>query len=164
MIGTKIYKPVENWDEYAKIAEWCNANGAYIKEYEDRYEVVAIPAPTFDELKERKLAELSASFAARVAGSFTTTQGYKMQFDRSDSLAVQGMLELLEATGQPTGYLTQADDTTVYDVPVATIKAVLIEMLGAYAKCHQQKQQYRAMINAAETPEDLEKITFEWNV
>lgn len=167
MIGTKIYKPVENWDEYARTAEWCNANGAYIKEYEDRYEVEAIPAPTFEELKERKLTELSVSFETRVSGEVFITAGmhiYRMQFNRSDSLAVQGMIELMEATGQETGYLTQADDTTVYAVPLAEIKGVLVGMLQAYAKCHAKKQAYREQINACTNEEELNAIKFEWSV
>ena len=164
MLGKKFIKPVSDWDEYAKTADWCNANNAYIVEREDCYEVVAIPAPTFEELRERKLAELSASFEERVSGSFTTSQGYVMQFDRADSLAVQGMIELLEATGHETGYLTQADDTTVYDIPLATIKAVLIEMLAAYAACHEQKQEYRKQINDCVSVYELDKIEFKWEV
>lgn len=167
MTGTKVYKPVSDWGEYAKCAAWCNANGAMIVEHEDCYEVVATPAPTFDELKDRKLAELSSSYEERVAGSvFIPTENatYLMQFNRSDSLAVQGMIELMEATGQNTGYLTQADDTTVYDVSLAEIKTVLVGMLQAYTKCHAKKQEYRQQINDAQTSEDLDAIVFEWEV
>ena len=107
------------------------------------------PEPTFSELKERKFSELSLAFDARVSGSSEITVGaktYTMQFNRSDSLAVQGLIELMESEGQTTGYLTQADDTTVYDVPLEDIKAVLIGMLKAYAECHAKKQEYRSQI------------------
>lgn len=164
MIGTKFMKPISDWNEYAKTAEWCNTNGAFIKEYEDRYEVETIPAPTFEELKERKLNELESSFQTRTSGSITTSQGYNMQFSPDDSLKMQGAITLLEVSGAETGYLTQADDTTVYDVPVATIKAVMVEMLQAYAKCHAQKQVYRQQINACTTQAELSHIEIEWEV
>lgn len=121
------------------------------------------PEPTAKELKARKLTELSSAFDARVSGSTDITVGettYNMQFNRSDSLAVQGLIELMEATGQTTGYLTQADDTTIYDVPLEDIKQVLIGMLKAYAECHAKKQEYRTRINACTTKEELEAIDF----
>ena len=157
-------KPVSNWDEYAEMAEWCNNHNSIIVEREDCYEVVAVPEPTFAELKERKLAELSASFNARVAGSFVTSQGFEMQFDRSDSLAVEGMIKLMEATGETVGYLTQANDLTVYGVSLDTIKDVLVQMLKMYARCHAKKQEYRTWINACETKEGLDGIEFVWPV
>ena len=85
-----------------------------------------------------------------------------MQFDTSDSLKMQGAISLMEATGATEGYLTQADDTTVYSVPLDTMKAVLIEMMSAFAACHARKQELRAAIKAAETVEDLDAIEITW--
>ena len=114
-------------------------------------------------LKAAKIDELSSAFEQRIKGSITT-HGYLMQFDTSDSLKMQGAIQLLEATGQTEGYLTQADDTTAYHVPLATMKAVLVEMLASYAACHARKQELRALINAAETAEDLDEIIISWPV
>lgn len=163
-IGDTINKeaPIE---EHIAFSKEINQNGFSVEDKGEYYEVVAVPEPTFDELKEKKLTELSLAFDTRVSGSTEIVVGettYNMQFNRSDSLAVQGLIELMEATGQTTGYLTQADDTTVYDVPLEDIKAVLIGMLKAYAECHAKKQDYRAKINACETKEDLDKIVFTW--
>ena len=164
MLGIKFQKPIEDWTDYGKAAEWCNkTQKGYIEDKGDYYEVVPIPEPTFEELKERKLTELSSAFDARVSGSTDIIVGettYNMQFNRSDSLAVQGLIELMESTGQTSGYLTQADDTTVYDVPLEDIKAVLIGMLTAYAECHAKKQGYRSQINACTTKEELDAIKF----
>jgi hypothetical protein len=87
-----------------------------------------------------------------------------MQFDTSDSLKMQGAIQLLEATGQTEGYLTQADDTTVYHMSLETMRAVLVEMLAAYAACHARKQEVRAAINAAQSKEDLDTIEIAWPV
>jgi hypothetical protein len=122
------------------------------------------PEPTLEEVRESKMAEMQASFNQHVSGSVTTTGGYKMQFDTTDSLKMQGAISLMEATGQTEGYLTQANDETVYHVPLETMKAVLVEMLAAYAQCHARKQELRALINSAETKEDLDKIIISWPV
>lgn len=118
----------------------------------------------FAVLKERKLTELSADFNRRIGGSVVTSQGYIMQFNISDILKMQGATALLEAQGAETGYITQADDTTVYDVPLATIKAVQGEMMQAWAACHARKQELRALIMAAETEEVLNAIVISWPV
>lgn len=120
------------------------------------------PVSTLEEVRESKLSELAYSFNARVSGFITTSSGYKMQFDTSDSIKMQGAIQLLEATGATEGYLTQADDTTVYNVPIDTMKAVLIEMMTAFAACHARKQELRAAINAAETVEELDAIEITW--
>ena len=87
-----------------------------------------------------------------------------MQFDTTDAIKMQGAIQLLEATGATEGYLTQADDTTVYNVPLDTMKAVLIEMMTAFAACHARKQELRADIKAAETIEELDAISITWPV
>ncbi len=119
---------------------------------------------TFDQLKADKQDELNDAFNRAVSGSFTTTEGYKMQFDTDDSLKMQGAITLMETTGQAEGYLTQADDTTIYHVPLETMKAVLVEMLAAYAQCHARKQEIRAQINEAQTEEELNAIVISWPV
>lgn len=53
MIGTKIYKPVNDWSEYSKCANWCNENRATIEDKGDHYEVVAPPEPSTEELADR---------------------------------------------------------------------------------------------------------------
>lgn len=118
----------------------------------------------FEVLKARKLAELSADFNRRIGGAVVTSQGYTMQFDISDILKMQGATALLESQGAETGYITQADDVTVYDVPLATIKAVQGEMMQAWAQCHARKQELRALITAAGTEEALNAIVISWSV
>lgn len=135
--------------------DYVRVDGAFVKTNCDEY---------LDALKTEKCEELRAAFDARVTGSFETSQGYKMQFDTSDAIKMEGAIKLLEATGATEGYLTQADDTTVYNVPLGTMKAVLIEMMTAFAACHARKQELRALINNAKTAEDLDEIIISWPV
>ena len=149
--------------------EWVDefaAVDAFAKEHPEivQHEQPA-PLPTLAELKAARLVELEDSFDTHVSGSITINPGgYLMQFDVSDSLKMQGAITLMETSGQTEGYLTQADDTTVYHVPLETMRAVLVGMLGAYAQCHARKQELRAAINAAQTEEELAAVEITWPV
>lgn len=120
--------------------------------------------PTVLELKTEKLNDMCVDFEQRVSGAFTTSQGYLMQFSPDDSIKMQGAVTLLEATGQETGYITQANDETIPDVPLSTMKAVMLEMIAAFAQCHARKQELRALINAAQNEEELAEIVISWPV
>lgn len=145
--------------EFAEVDAWAKDHPDQVQHEQPA------PAPTLDELKTAKLIELESSFDIRVSGSVTINPGgYLMQFDTADSLKMQGAIQLLEATGQTEGYLTQADDTTIYHVPLATMKAVLVGMLAAYAHCHARKQELRSQINAAKNEDELNAIELTWPV
>lgn len=164
-IGTVLDKLNYDGSLYTDIARWCNeTQKAKIIDNGNYYKVVAIPELTFEELKAAKLASLETEYDNHVSGSFTTSQGYLMQFDTSDSLKMQGAITLMEAIGSSTGYLTQANDVTVYNIPIETMKAVLVEMLSAYAQCHARKQELRTFINNAQTKEELDEIVISWPV
>ena len=121
-----------------------------------------IPEKTFEELKQDKQNELNDSFNRAVEGSFTTTEGYKMQFNTDDSLKMFGAIQLLESSGVESGYITDADDNTHYDISISVMKSVQNQMLNKYAQCHLLKQQYRALIEAASDEEALQDIEFEF--
>lgn len=156
----------KNSDEgRAQLLEDCTAMGLM-----DDYEQVLsawgdeIPPPELGVLKADMLTELESSFDIRIHGSILTSQLYNMQFAPDDALKMQGALTLLEATGQTVGYLTQADDLTIYDVPIETMQAVMLEMMAAYAQCHARKQELRALINNAQTEDELAEIVISWPV
>ena len=60
MLGTKFYKDNIKWSAYADCAEWCNANNATIEDKGDYYEVVTLPLPTLEGIKQHKIAALKA--------------------------------------------------------------------------------------------------------
>ena len=122
------------------------------------------PQPSLDDLKASKFLDLSAAFDAHVKGAFTTSQGYLMQFSPDDSLKVQGSILLMEESGEKVGYLVQADNVLIPDVPLETIKKVFVEMLTAYSLCYAKKQEYRAVISACKTAEELNAVVFQWPV
>ena len=144
-------------DEFAQV-------DAYAKEHPEEVSVQQPAVITLEELKQNKLSELDASFNDRVNGFITTSQGYKMQFQPEDSLKMQGSIMVLENMNIPMGYLTQYDDVTIRDVPVETMKDVMMQMMQAYAVCHEHKQTMRAAVNAAESKESLDSITIGWPI
>jgi len=117
---------------------------------------------SLDQLKQEKLEELESRFTERVKGSFITDEGYKMQFNTDDSLKMFGAIQLLESQNAESGYITDADDNTHYEVPVSVMKSVQNQMLEKYAQCHLMKQQYRSMITEAKSIEDLNKINIDF--
>lgn len=144
-------------DEFAQV-------DAYAKEHPEEVSVQQPVVITLEELKQNKLSELDASFNDRVNGFITTSQGYKMQFQPEDSLKMQGSILVLESMNIPTGYLTQYNDVTIHDVSIETMKDVMMQMMRGYAVCHEYKQNIRALINSAESEEDLNNIAIEWPV
>lgn len=83
-----------------------------------------------------------------------------MQFNISDSLMVRGAIELAQASGATTIYLTDAEDVTHYDVPLTDAQAIFLEMTTAFAETHAKKQLLRQLIESAATQEQLDAINW----
>ena len=164
-IGTKFIKPDYDFEAYAAVAAWCNeTQKAYITESDDGtyYECVAIPEPPIEILKEIKLAQLEREFNNAVKGSFVTEEGYNMQFDETDCNKMNGAITLNEALGIESDYLVQADNTVLENVPMSTMKNVLLQMLRQYKSMHLKKQVFRAQINNCTTKEELDNIILDF--
>jgi len=116
--------------------------------------------PTLEDLRNRKYREISRSHKEHVAGSVMTSLGFPMQFDMKDSIMVEGAIKLAQASGATTIYLTDAEDVTHYDIPLADAQTVLLEMSTAFAQAHAKKQLLRDDISEAQTQSDLDKISW----
>ena len=119
---------------------------------------VVTPADKFEQARERNYSEISRSHEEHVAGSVMTFLGIPMQFDMKDSLMVEGAIKLAQASGATTIYLTDAEDVTHYDIPLADAQTVLLEMSTAFAQAHAKKQTLRAEITLATTEADLDAV------
>lgn len=108
----------------------------------------------------RKLSEIKQAYNSHVAGSFVCSLGYPMQFNETDGVKMEGAIKLLVANGGTSGYLTDANDETHYDVPLADIQAVHLEMLAKHAEAHAKKQILRQQAKDATTQAELDAI--EW--
>ena len=62
--STKPNPAPNTYAKYTEAAIWCNANNAMIEDKGDYYEVVAIPAPTTEELAAQARSQRDALIAA----------------------------------------------------------------------------------------------------
>lgn len=120
----------------------------------------APPPPSFEDLRARKYSEISQAHKEHVAGSVMTSLGFPMQFGIQDSLMVEGAIKLGQATQAEVIYLTDAEDVTHYDIPLADAQTVLLEMSTAFAQAHAKKQTLRERASEAQTQSDLDKISW----
>ena len=114
----------------------------------------------FEQARERKYSEISQAHKEHVAGSVMTSLGFPMQFDMKDSLMVEGAIKIAQASGAETIYLTDANDVSHYDIPLADAQTVLLEMSTAFAQAHAKKQLLRDDISEAQTQSDLDSISW----
>lgn len=93
MIGTKIYKSVEDLDAYSALAEWCNANGATIEDKGEYYECVAVEpyVPTTAEQIAALKSELASYdyIGIKIAMGVATIDDYADKIAYTETLREQ---------------------------------------------------------------------------
>lgn len=159
MIGKKIGKPVENWNEYTRAALWCNANGAVIEDRGEWYEVSALPespAPTLDEAKAEKLAELKAAFEAALKEAHCfSSLGFEIDADEVANRNIEGLILVLKE-GEST--LFRAYDNTFHEVSREQLETMRREIVMNSQKRYRLKWEREAAIESAETAEELDAM------
>lgn len=87
-------------------AVWCNSHGdRYIKEIEKtaegkrQFQIVAVPAPSLEEVKTQKLAELESKFLAwyEMEATVTSSLGFVADSDSRAMMDTSGLVTTLEA-------------------------------------------------------------------
>ena len=162
MIGTKLYKGQYASREYAEAAQWCNKNGATIEDKGDYYEVVALPLPTLDEVKESVLADAKASFAAR-RDAVRWVNGYGFDCAPEDiTNFMAAYTPLLVAGAGSTQYKvwltedTKGIVTLTLDDMTEVYRSVRESQLAAYA----WYEAVKAQIAASQTAEELQAVAW----
>lgn len=155
MIGTVFKKPVEDWTAYGNAANWCNDNKAQIVEFDDRYEIVALPTFTLDELKAQKKAEIAAArYVAETAG--TTVNGVLIDTGRDSQALITGAALAAVIDGEyslnwktPTGFI----HLTAPEI-IAVAQAVRVHVQS----CFDREGELVALVDVAQTAEELDAI------
>lgn len=162
MIGTKINKPLETQeqlDEYAQMAEWCNSNKATIEDKGEYYEVMELPKPSLDEMKERKKTELKAERDRREVEPLQTSKGVFDYDDKSrDRLAIARQA-LMDNDSIPFLSWTTADNQRV-TLTIADFAE--INSMAAYRSnvLHIKYNELKIEVNDCKTAEEVEAITW----
>lgn len=126
------------------------------------YQIVEIPAPTLDELKTAKLAELDTAFMSWYEDKATVTTSLCFVAD-SDARAmtdVNGLVTTLEAQpAESRSAVTFMDaNNEPHLLSFEQLKTVQVEIIQNGQSAYQQKWTLRTAIQEAQSKEDLEAI------
>ena len=127
-------------DDYEpSVAQWCNENNAYIEEIEPidghrRFQVVAIPEPTAEELAEQALAKAKAERAEAVSRITVEVDG--MVFDGDEKAQERMSRTVAIATANSMPMTTE----TTWVLADNTIAQVTLQQLAKACLLAGQKQ------------------------
>lgn len=149
-------------------AAWCNERGdCYIDEIEKsddgtrRFQIVAVPAPTLEEVKARKLQELESAFLAWYEDDATmiSSLGFECDSDSRAMMDVNGLVVASEAqtyAGTPL-YFMDAQNVA-HEVNPEQLKTIQLEIIAAGQAAYQEKWALRTAIEGAEDATACEVI------
>jgi hypothetical protein len=125
-------------------------------------EPVSPETEILEDIKADKWEEIGAAYDHYDAAASTDTSlGYPIQVGQPHISKFDGAIRFAEMSGMATIYITDSNDVTHYDVPIADAKQALLEVMAGALGAHQHKQALRAQILAAETVEGVRAIA--WN-
>lgn len=161
MIGTRFYKGQFSDEDYASAAAWCNETQlATIDDMGDYYEVVALPQPSLDDIKEKKIAELKHARDTEEVEPIQTSKGLFDYDDKSrDRLAIARQA-LMDNEGMESILWTTADNQRV---PLTVEDFAEINSMAAYRSnsLHIKYNELKVEVNEAQTVEEINEIVWD---
>lgn len=155
-------------------ADFCNTRGdCYITELDPaedgtrRFQIVAVPEPSLEEVKAHKLSELESDFLDYRMSKTTfvnSSLGFKVNANSTAYMDVDGLIGILASqreagTENPT--ITFMDfDNVPHDLNEEQLTTIKNEISMNGSRAYEVKWAYRGQINLAESAEELGKITF----
>ena len=148
---------------YAYIPESNDIVNIYIRSHLDIPSMLpyAEQLPHLEDMREKKIFEISNAFNECVSGRTLISLGWEMQFNQRDITMVDGAVRFLEMTNGAEGYLTDADNVNHYRLTVPQMKQVLLDMTQAYLSAHAHKQELRDIAVSATTHEEIDLIAWQ---
>lgn len=155
-------------------AVYCNSHGdRYITEIEKdaegnrRFQIVKVPEPTVDEVRQQKLQELDQKFWAWYENDATVTSslGFVADSDARAMMDTTGLVTTLEAMPAETRSTVAFMDAsnTPHLLTLEQMKTVQLEIIQNGQSAYAQKWALREAINSAETVEALNAISIEFH-
>ena len=160
MLGTKLYK--NNTDDMARYTECaiaCNeAGNLTIEDKGEYYEVVAIPAPSLEEVKAEKVAEMKVE-RDRIQELPIEYNGKSFDYNKESLQKLNEAKDCLEGTEDIQIWIC-ADNSLTY---LNYNDIMAIKRLGKERSnnVHIQYAKLKYLIEMAKTAEEVEEITFE---
>lgn len=157
MIGTKFYKNSLNDEEYAKCAEWCNANNATIEDKGEYYECVAIPAPALDELKQAKINELKTIRDTEEVKPIAYN-GNWFDFDDKARERINAAIIALSLQGEDASIDWTTADNADVKVTANDLRMVIAAVAVRSNALHTAYRAAKEKVEAAQNKEEVEAI------
>lgn len=144
-------------------AVWCNEHGdRYIEEIEAlegvrRFQIVAVPAPTLDEVKARKLSELNRAHEKAEAGAhIVSSLGFTADANDRANRDIDGILKTIGD-----GVVMFCDyENNFHELNRTQCETLQIEIIQNAQALYAQKWAYRAQVEGAESVDELNAIEF----
>lgn len=128
-----------------------------------QYKIVELSKPSLDELKLAKRAEINQARDKAEQGGFTY-MGKVFDSDMVSCIRIQGAAQSMQAAAMaeevPTITWTTKDNSTV-ELTAKELLGLSVALAEWSNTCHQKATALKAQIDAAETAEELENITWE---
>lgn len=154
-------------------AAWCNSHGdRYITELEKggdkrRFQIVAVPEPSLEEVKSQKLQELDQKFMQwyEQGATVKSSLGFVADSDARALMDTSGLVTTLEAQPAETrGTVAFMDhDNVPHQLTLDQMKTVNLEIAQNGQSAYAQKWALRTAIEAAETLEAVNAIEIEFH-
>jgi hypothetical protein len=156
MIGIKIYKT--DMSNYTECAIWCNANNAAIEDKGDYYEVVTLPLPTLEEIKQHKIAELKAARDTAEVEPIAYN-GHLYDYDSKARDRISAAIIALELQGEgATIEWTTADNEDAV-VTAQNLRAIVAAVAVRSNLLHVAYRKAKEQVEAAVTADEVRDVT-----
>lgn len=167
-LGFQIDKPISSKEDrflYAECAAWCNSNHAILQDQGSYYEIIPVPEPSLEEIKENKLQQLEDAFMKwyEEDAVVVSSLGFTADSDARAMLDASGLVTTLSASTEEDKTISFMDhDNQVHDLTLEQIKTIQLEIIqnGQYA--YEQKWNLRNLVQNGKTKEELNNIKIEF--
>ena len=156
MLGTKIYKT--DMSNYTECAVWCNANNATIEDKGDYYEVVTLPLPTLEEIKQHKIAELKAQRDVAEVEPIEYN-GHSYDYDSKARDRISAAIIALELQGEGADIAWTTADNQDVSVTAADLRAIVAAVAVRSNALHIAYRKAKAQVEAAGSADEVRAVT-----
>ena len=158
MLGTKIYKT--DMSNYTDCAIWCNQNKATIEDKGEYYEVVTLPLPTLEEIKQRKIAALKAQRDAAEVEPIAY-QGYSFDYDSKARERINAAIIALEVAGSSATLTWTTADNQDVKVTASDLRGIIAQVAMRSDNFHTAYRRAKGKVEVATTKEEVETVELE---
>ena len=127
-----------------------------------KYKIVELPKPSLDELKLAKRAEINRARDAAEQGGFEYL-GKTFDSDQISAQRISMAAQAMALAPEGTTITWTCQDNTTIDLTAQELVGLVVALATWSNACHEKATALKAKIEAAQTAEELELITWEDN-